>query len=36
MTTIPPQKPSGMPVERYRAFPPIDLPDWLPDRRSDH
>ena len=21
------QKPSGMPVERYRAFPPIDLPD---------
>jgi 2-isopropylmalate synthase len=21
------QKPSGMPVERYRSFPPIDLPD---------
>ena len=21
------QRPSGMPVERYRAFPPIDLPD---------
>lgn len=21
------QKPSGMPVQRYRAFPPIDLPD---------
>jgi len=21
------QKPSGMPVERYRAYPPIDLPD---------
>ena len=21
------QKPSGMPVERYRAFPPVDLPD---------
>ncbi|NYD59467.1 2-isopropylmalate synthase [Nocardioides marinisabuli] len=21
------QKPSGMPVERYQAFPPIDLPD---------
>ena len=27
MTTIPPQKPSGMPVERYRPFPPIELPD---------
>ncbi|NYD41387.1 2-isopropylmalate synthase [Nocardioides panaciterrulae] len=25
--TIPSQKPSGMPIERYRAFPPIDLPD---------
>jgi 2-isopropylmalate synthase len=24
---IPQQKPSGMPVERYRPFPPIDLPD---------
>ncbi len=24
---IPPQKPSGMPHQRYRAFPPIDLPD---------
>ncbi len=22
-----PQKPSGMPFQRYRAFPPIDLPD---------
>ncbi|MFC7492586.1 MULTISPECIES: 2-isopropylmalate synthase [unclassified Nocardioides] len=22
-----PQKPSGMPIERYRPFPPIDLPD---------
>jgi 2-isopropylmalate synthase len=21
------QKPSGMPVERYRAYPPVDLPD---------
>ncbi|MBO9520370.1 MAG: 2-isopropylmalate synthase [Nocardioidaceae bacterium] len=21
------QKPSGMPIERYRAFPPVDLPD---------
>jgi len=21
------QKPSGMPVDRYRAYPPIDLPD---------
>jgi 2-isopropylmalate synthase len=21
------QKPSGMPFSRYRAFPPIDLPD---------
>ena len=27
MTTIPPQQPSGMPFERYRPFPPIDLPD---------
>ena len=27
MTTIPPQQPSGMPFERYRSFPPIDLPD---------
>lgn len=27
MTTIPPQKPSGMPFERYRPFAPIDLPD---------
>jgi 2-isopropylmalate synthase len=26
MTTLS-QKPSGMPVERYRAYPPIDLPD---------
>ena len=25
--TIPQQKPSGMPIERYRPFPPIDLPD---------
>src|SRR6478609_9746036 len=25
--TIPPQKPSPMPYTRYRAFPPIDLPD---------
>ena len=25
--TIPPQKPSSMPYARYRAFPPIDLPD---------
>ena len=25
--TIPSQKPSGMPYERYRPFPPIDLPD---------
>ena len=24
---IPPQKSSGMPFERYRAYPPIDLPD---------
>ena len=21
------QRPGGMPVHRYRAFPPIDLPD---------
>ncbi|HSF26119.1 MAG TPA: 2-isopropylmalate synthase, partial [Actinomycetes bacterium] len=28
MTTSPNrQQPSGMPVARYRAFPPIDLPD---------
>src|SRR6478752_5939249 len=25
--TIPQQKTSGMPFQRYRAFPPIDLPD---------
>jgi 2-isopropylmalate synthase len=25
--TIPSQQPSGMPFQRYRAFPPIDLPD---------
>jgi len=25
--TIPSQKPSGMPFQRYCAFPPIDLPD---------
>ena len=32
---IHPQLPSGMPFERYRAFPPVDLPDrtW-PDRRT--
>ncbi len=24
---VSPQQPSGMPFERYRAFPPIDLPD---------
>src|SRR3954454_9713777 len=24
---IHPQQPSGMPYQRYRAFPPIDLPD---------
>ena len=24
---INPQQPSGMPFQRYRAFPPIDLPD---------
>ncbi|HEU4811117.1 MAG TPA: 2-isopropylmalate synthase [Nocardioides sp.] len=28
------QKPSGMPVERYRAFPPIDLPDRTWPTRS--
>ncbi len=29
------QRPSGMPFERYRPFPPVDLPDrtW-PDRRT--
>ena len=21
------QRPSGMPIQRYRAFPPIELPD---------
>ena len=32
---IHPQQPSGMPFQRYRAFPPVDLPDrtW-PDRRT--
>ncbi|MGN6578017.1 MAG: 2-isopropylmalate synthase [Nocardioides sp.] len=31
------QKPSGMPYQRYRSFPPIDLPDrtW-PSRTVDH
>jgi 2-isopropylmalate synthase len=31
------QKPSGMPFQRYRSFPPIDLPDrtW-PSRTVDH
>ncbi len=24
---IQPQKPSGMPIQRYRAYPPVDLPD---------
>ena len=24
---IHPQRPSGMPIDRYRAFTPIDLPD---------
>jgi 2-isopropylmalate synthase len=24
---IQPQQPSGMPVQRYRAYPPVDLPD---------
>ena len=24
---IHPQQPSGMPYQRYRAFPPVDLPD---------
>ncbi|HSE72667.1 MAG TPA: 2-isopropylmalate synthase [Nocardioidaceae bacterium] len=30
------QKPSGMPIQRYRAFPPVDLPDrtW-PSRTVD-
>jgi len=30
---VSPQQPSGMPFERYRAFPPIDIPDrtW-PDK----
>src|SRR5690349_24874318 len=26
-TNLSQQKPSGMPFERYRPFPPIDLPD---------
>jgi 2-isopropylmalate synthase len=32
---IHPQQPSRMPYQRYRAFPPVDLPDrtW-PDRRT--
>jgi len=25
--SVSPQQPSGMPFERYRAFPPIDIPD---------
>ncbi|MGZ5367723.1 2-isopropylmalate synthase [Aeromicrobium sp.] len=31
--SVSPQQPSGMPFERYRAFPPIDIPDrtW-PDK----
>src|SRR5512132_3684130 len=31
------QAPSGMPIHRYRAFPPIDLPDrtW-PSRQITH
>ena len=31
------QKPSGMPIHRYRAFPPVDLPDrtW-PNARITH
>ncbi len=34
--TIPPQKPSGMPHQRYRAFPPIDLPDRTWPCADDH
>ncbi len=31
------QQPSGMPFHRYRAFPPIDLPDRIwPSRSVDH
>ncbi len=34
---IQPQKPSGMPYGRYRAFPPIDLPDRVwPTRTITH
>jgi len=34
---ISPQQPSRMPIQRYRAFPPIDLPDrtW-PGRTTTH
>ena len=30
------QRPSGMPIERYRAFPPIDLPDRTWPEPADH
>ena len=30
------QKPSGMPVDRYRAYPPIDLPDRTWPTRRHH
>ena len=34
---IQPQQPSGMPFGRYRAFPPIDLPDRVwPTRTITH
>ncbi len=31
---IHPQRPSGMPYQRYRAFPPVDLPDRTWPHRS--
>ena len=30
------QRSSGMPIQRYRAFPPIDLPDRTWPTRADH
>ena len=30
------QQPSGMPFHRYRAFPPIDLPDRTWPTQTDH
>ena len=34
--SVPVQQPSPMPFHRYRAFPPIDLPDRTWPSESDH